>query len=219
MDKLKDIFLYLLLIGVIVFWVGIGIIAPAYLLYGFKKHQNLHKTGLITQAKVIDRKYRPSSHSLKTSTSVSRKLTYTYQVKDADNQLQTYTATNEVSPYLYSKDEVDIYYCKNEVDFSDIVHNGMYYKYLGTFLFLFVVIWGFGVFLWCLHKNEQETYSVSKPKGFGIFFLGIIIVCLLLFNDLKKGVEAEFGYGAPTSMEGKYFQFAGNYRVLLFGRK
>ncbi|MFK7908614.1 MAG: hypothetical protein AB8B69_26020 [Chitinophagales bacterium] len=201
MDKLKDIFLYLLLIGVIVFWVGIGIIAPVYLLYGFKKHQNLHKTGIITQAKVIDRKYRPSSHSLKTSTSVSRKLTYTYQVKNANNQLQTYTTRKEVSPYLYSKDEVDIYYCKNEVDFSDIVHNGMHYKYLGMFLFIFVVVWGFGVFLWCLYKNEQEINSVSKPKGFGIFFLGIILVCLLLFNDLRKAVNAEFGYAAPPPME------------------
>ncbi|MGB1242368.1 MAG: hypothetical protein ACPG49_07595 [Chitinophagales bacterium] len=201
MELIKDAFWYLLFLAIIVFWVGIAVIAPVYLLYGYKKHQNLHQTGLITKAKVLDRKYRPSSNGLKTSTSVSRKLTYTYQVKNENNQLQTYTKTKEVSPYLYSKDEVDIYYCKNEVDFSDIVHNGMHYKYLGTFLFLFVVIWGFGVFLWCLHKNEQKTEYISKPKGFGIYFLGILFVCLLLFNDLRKGLEAEFGYAKPPSME------------------
>lgn len=201
MKLVKDILLYLLLIGVIAFWVGIAIVAPTYFLYDFKKHQKLHKTGLITQAKVIDRKYRPNSYHLKSTTSESRILTYTYQVKNENNQLQTYTTRKEVSPYLYSKEEVDIYYCKNEVDFSDIVHNRMYYKSLGTFLFIFTTIWCFGVFLWYIHKNEQEVGSVSKSKGFVIFFLGIFLVCMLLFSDLKKAIKVEFSHSMPASKE------------------
>jgi len=110
---------------------------PIYLIWNYKKHQELHRTGITISATVLGKSTSYSSRG-----GDYHHITYKYSAPTHSHQMQEITIEKDVFRERYNShnqgDIIDIIYSPSEIEFSDIV--GSTYYYVDRRMFIVILI-------------------------------------------------------------------------------
>ncbi|MFK7908612.1 MAG: DUF3592 domain-containing protein [Chitinophagales bacterium] len=157
------------ILSTIIFWLiilstfgSLLVVFPIYLIWNYKKHQELHQTGITISARVLGK-----------STSYSSKggdyhyITYKYSVPTHSHQVQEITIRKDVFRERYNShnqgDSIDIIYSPSEIEFSDIVGSTYYYVDRRMFIVL-LVIDGMFLFLYMGARKSARRIREEEEK-------------------------------------------------------